>query len=172
MAGLTPLFVLAALTAGILAAITVWSRRRVKMKVVAIAAAALFIPLAYGGFTDLMSKPKPIALEWRYGDLAEATVIAASMREDEAIYLWLQIEGVDEPRAYTLPWSRPAAEQLQKATREAEENQTEVRAQLPFNSDMSAYEELFYATPQEVPAAKNPAPQTPLIYAQPTESGD
>ena len=144
-----------------------WSRRRVKMKIVAIATAALFIPLAFSGFTDLLSKPKPIHLEWRYGDLAEATVIAASVREDEAIYLWLQIDGVDEPRAYSLPWSRPAAEQLQEATREAEENQSELRAKLPFNQDQGEYEELFYATPQETPVAKNPTPQSPLIYAQP-----
>ncbi len=168
MTGLMPLFVLAAVAAGILAAITVWSRRGVKMKVVAIAAAALFIPLAYGSFTQLMSKPKPIHMEWRYGDLAEATVIAATARENEAIYLWLQIDGVDEPRAYTLPWNRRAAEQLQAATREAEENQSEVRAQLPFSQDRAAYDELFYAMPQKVAAAKNPAPQSPLIYAQPT----
>ncbi len=45
-----------------------------------------------------------------FAALAEATVIAASVREEEAIFLWLQIDGVDEPRAYTLPWSRRAAE--------------------------------------------------------------
>ena len=167
MTGLMPLFVLAAVAAGILAAITVWSRRGVKMKVVAIAAAALFIPLAYGSFTELMSKPKPIQMEWRYDDLAEATVIAATSRENEAIYLWLQIDGVDEPRAYALPWNRRANEQLQAATREAEANQSEVRAQLPFSQDHAAYDELFYATPQDVPAAKAPIAQQPLVYAQP-----
>ncbi|MFP6743982.1 MAG: hypothetical protein VCB77_02180, partial [Alphaproteobacteria bacterium] len=60
------------------------------------------------------------------------------------------------------------AEQLQEATREAEESQSELRAKRPFSQDQGEYEELFYATPQKVPVAKDPAPQSPLIYAQPT----
>ena len=120
MSVLTPLFVLAAVVAGVLAAITVWLRRRVKMKIVAIAAAALVIPPVFGGFTDLMRKPKPIHLEWRYSDLAEATVIAASVREEEAIFLWLQIDGADEPRAHTLPCRRAASGGDSRSRREPE----------------------------------------------------
>ena len=169
MTGLMQLFALAALVAGVLAGITVWSRREVWVKAMAIAVAALFIPLAYAGFTDLMSKPKPAHMEWRHGDLAEATVIASLIREDEAIYLWLQIDGIEEPRAYALPWSRRAAEQLQEATREAEGNQTELRAQLPFESSQDEHKKLFYAMPQEAPPAKDPVPDSPLIYVQPAD---
>ena len=167
MTGLMHLFVLATLAAGVLASISVWSRREVWVKTIAIAVAALFIPLAYAGFTEMMSKPKPARMEWRYGDLAEATVIAAVIREDEAIYVWLRIDGVDEPRAYALPWSRRAAEQLQAATREAEGNQTELRAQFPFDSDRAEYEQLFYAMPQAAAPAKQPVPGSPLVYARP-----
>ncbi len=167
MTNLMQYFVLATLAAGVLAAISVWSRREVWVKAIAIAVAALFIPLAYAGFTDLMSKPKPAHMEWRYGDLAEAMVIASTIREDEAIYLWLQIDGVEEPRAYALPWSRRVAEQLQDATREAESTQTELLAQFPFEPDQDEHEKLFYAMPQVLPPPKDPVPDSPLVYAQP-----
>ena len=167
MIGLMHLFTVAALVAGVLAGITVWSRREVWVKAIAIAVAALFIPLAYAGFTEMMSKPKPVHMEWRHGDLAGATVIAATIREDEAIYLWLQIDGVEEPRAYVLPWSRRAAEQLQEATREAEGNRTELRAQFPFESGLDEHKEMFYAMPQNAPPAKDPVPDSPLVYVQP-----
>ena len=169
MAGLLQLFVLAALLAAALAGITIWAPRKVWIKAGAIAVAALFVPLAFAGLSDLLSKPKPVHMEWQYGDLSEATVIAATLREDVAIYLWLRIDGVDEPRAYALPWDRRDAQALQDATREAEENGGELRMTLPFESSRDDREALFYALPREMPPAKDPVPSGPLVYNHPND---
>src|SRR5262245_47376930 len=91
------------------------------------ASAALFVVLLamlYVGSAEVLSRPKPLRLEWR--NIEQAKVVGASMREGEAIYLWLQVPGADEPRAYQLPWSTEAAQQLQQAQAEAEANGTGV----------------------------------------------
>ena len=124
MTELTYLFGAVAMLAGGLASISIWAPRRLAVKMLAVAGVALFLPAAYAGFAQLLALPKPVALEWWQANAEEATVLASSFREDEAIYLWLQLRGLAEPRAYTLPWSRDLAEQLQAAQREASENQT------------------------------------------------
>jgi hypothetical protein len=108
----------------------------------------LFLPMVYAGFAQLLALPKPVGLEWWQANAQEATVLAASLREDEAIYLWLQLKDVPEPRAYALPWHRDLAEQLQAAQREAEESQTQVQMRLPFEDSLDDLEPKFYAMPQ------------------------
>ena len=58
------------------------------------------------------AKPKPIRMEWAMAAVPEATVLGATMRENEAIYLWLQFDQSSEPRAYVLPWNLETAKQL------------------------------------------------------------
>jgi uncharacterized SAM-binding protein YcdF (DUF218 family) len=78
----------------------------------------LLIALVYGGSIELLGRPKPVRLEWR--DMEKAQVLGASMREDQAIYLWLQFDGAPEPKVYTLPWSLETAQNLQNAMQEGE----------------------------------------------------
>jgi len=80
----------------------------------------LFLPTAYAGLSRLLSMPKPVELEWWHANAEEAIVLASTFREDEAIYLWLQLRDLAEPRAYTLPWNRDLAEQLHRRQRSAE----------------------------------------------------
>jgi hypothetical protein len=148
MIELTYLFCTVAVLAGALASISVWAPRRLAFKLLAVGGAALFLPIAYAGFAQLLALPKPVALEWWQANAEEATVLAASLREDEAIYVWLQLKGVPEPRAYALPWHRDLAEQLQAAQREAEEAQTQVQMRLPFEDSLDEREPKFYAMPQ------------------------
>jgi len=56
-------------------------------------------------------------------DIEQVQVLSSVMKEDEAIYLWLQIPDVDEPRSYKLPWSDEIAKELHKAQQEAEQSQ-------------------------------------------------
>ena len=79
---------------------------------------------------------------------AEATVVGSSFDESRAIYVWLQLDGVPEPRAYALPWDKRVAEQLQTAARAAAERQSAVRMRLPFESTLDDREPRFYALPQ------------------------
>jgi hypothetical protein len=96
----------------------------------------------------LLSLPKPASFEWWLTRSAEATVLGNTMHEDKAIYLWLQLDGVLEPRAYVLPWDRKLAEELQQAAREAEEQQSGVRMRLPFEPSLDDRQPRFYALPQ------------------------
>jgi hypothetical protein len=164
MTELTYLFGVVAVLAGALSSISIWAPRRLVMKLLAVAGVALFLPAAYAGFAQLLSLPKPVALEWWQANAEEATVLAASLREDEAIYVWLQLKGVDEPRAYALPWHRDLAEQLQAAQREAEESQTQVQMRLPFEDSLDEREPKFYATPQPQLPPKDLNQPPPQMY--------
>ncbi len=68
------------------------------------------ILVAYVAVFEASSLGKPMELEWRDWDKAE--IISARMREGLAIYLWLDIEGYDRPRYYTLPWEQGFAARL------------------------------------------------------------
>jgi hypothetical protein len=153
MASLPMLFAAAAMVAAFLGSIAVWSPRRLPVKVCALVIAGLFMPLAYAGLTDLMSRPKPVSMEWWLAHAEEATVLAAVPEEGRHIFLWLALEGVDEPRAYVLPWSREAAQQLQDAQEQAAEEGGEVRMRMPFEPSLDA-QRMFYAEPQPAPPAK------------------
>ena len=148
MTELTYLFGAVAVLAGALSSITIWAPRRLVIKMLALGGLTLFLPMVYAGFAQLLALPKPVGLEWWQANAQEATVLAASLREDEAIYLWLQLKDVPEPRAYALPWHRDLAEQLQAAQREAEESQSQVQMRLPFEDSLDDLEPKFYAMPQ------------------------
>jgi hypothetical protein len=148
MNGMPLFFALAAILAAVLGSIAVWAPRRLRVKATALCAAGLFMPLGYAGFADLLSRPKPVQFEWWMAHAEEATVLASQVREGEALYLWLQVEGSDEPRAYRLPWNQDLAQQLQDASREAENNGSGVRMRLPFEPSLDTREPKFYALPQ------------------------
>lgn len=160
------LFVIAALLAGTLASISVWSRRGSWVRWGAVFVGVLFLPVAYVSQAALLSKPKPVALEWWHDTADEATVLSSSIREDVGIFLWLQLAEVPEPRAYVLPWSRDLAEQLQAAAREAEEQNGQLQMRLPFEPSLDELEPKFYAMPQPGLPPKDQAPDAPLIYQQ------
>jgi len=144
-----------AVLAGTVTSISIWAPRRLWVKLGALGVAALFLPAVYAGFAHLLSMPKPVAMEWWHVHAAEATVLGSSMREGEAIYVWLQLSEVGEPRAFALPWSRDLAEQLQAAQREAEQNQSQVQMRLPFERSEDDQEPKFYAMPQPAQPPKD-----------------
>ena len=94
----------------------------------------LLIAVVYGGAIELLGRPKPVRLEWR--DAADAEVLSAVPVENEAIYVWLVMPDSLEPRAYVLPWSVQAAQQLQEAMSQAEAEGTAVRMTLPFEPSL------------------------------------
>lgn len=164
-------FTIAACLAAILAQISLWSPRKLWIKVSALVTMALFLPVAYISMVDLLSRPKPIEIEWIEFDLAEAAVLSHRMVEDVAIYLWLGIEGADEPRSYVLPWSRETAEQLQDAQRAAQSEGTGVRMKQPFEQSWDERERRFYAAPQAPRPAKQQPPHNPMIFQKPDSAG-
>ena len=108
------LYVALALVGAALASIAVWSRRRTLWKAAAVGLLAALVVIGYFSYSMLLSRPKTLASGME--DVAGARVLSAVLREDEAIYLWLSIDGT--PRFYALPWDRAAAQRLQTVMRE------------------------------------------------------
>ena len=142
------------LVAAALAAIAIRSPRPLPQRAAAVVLAGALMATGYAGFAELLGRPKPATLEWAARNTSEATVLAADMREGEAIYLWLRLDETPEPRAYVLPWSLEAARQLHRAQGEAEESGTAVRMRSPFMDADDGGERMFYAEPQPPLPAK------------------
>ncbi len=136
------------LIAAALAAIAIRAPRPLALRAGAIVLAGALMATGYAGFAELLGRPKPADLEWAARNISEVTVLASEMREGEAIYLWLQLDDLREPRAYALPWSMAAARQLHRARGEAEEAGTTVRMRTPFRDPDEGGERMFYAAPQ------------------------
>ncbi len=167
---MTSLFVLA-VTAGLLAAVLAnigfWAPRKLWIKLAALLTVAVFLPTAYAALAELLGRPKPVDLEWAGRGLAEAAVLGAEIREGEAIYLWLGLEGVAEPRSYALPWSDRLARQLHEARREAEAEGSDLRMRLPFASSLDERGQRFYAAPRAAAPPKQPAADGPVWFQGP-----
>ena len=167
MNGVPQLFVIAAVLAATLGLISIWAPRRLMIKGMALATATMFLPVAYASLIELLSKPKPVDLEWWQNDAAEAEVVASRLIEEEGIFLWLQLPDLVEPRAYVLPWDRASAEQLQKALREAEQRGSGVQMRLPFEPSLDPLEPKFYAMPQPALPPKDLIDPPPQFYQPP-----
>ena len=76
------------------------------------------------------------------------------MLEDEAIYVWLQIRDVQEPRSYVLPWNNERARQLHGAKRDAKREGTKVKMKNPFLARRENTEAVFYTSPRPTPPPK------------------
>jgi hypothetical protein len=167
MSDLVYLFGGAILVAFTLASISIWAPRRVVVRMTAFAVSALFVPLSYVAFAALLSMPKPVGLEWLRAATQEANVLGSTIQEGRAIYVWLQMPGLDEPRAYTLPWSMELAKQLQEARRKAEEQGTGLGMKLPFEHSWDKQEPKFYPLPQPALPPKD-APAAPQTLEHPS----
>lgn len=148
----------------VLANIAIWSPRRLRVKLGALATVAVFLPAAYMSLSEMLSRPKPVANEWIRRELAEATVLGAQMVQDQAIYVWLAMEGIEEPRAYALPWDEKVARQLHGARRNAEASGTEVKMRMPFEQSLDRRDRIFYAAPQPPPPEKQRPVENPLVH--------
>ena len=150
--------------AGILATVALWAPRRVWIKLGALGVTAVFLPAGYFGLSEMLSRPKPIGLELTRVNLEEATVLGSRLEEDKAIYVWLGIPGVEEPRAYTLPWDQQLARQLQGANRDSEDTGAPVQMRKPFENSLDQREKVFYIAPQPPPPEKAPLDENPLNF--------
>jgi len=158
MTNLTFLFTTTVVLSGVMASFAIWAPRFLWTKVAAMVTAMGSLPVVYLSMAELLGQPKPIDLEWWHKKTAEATVVSSIMREGEGIDLWLQLPGSPQPRAYTLPWSVPLAEQLEAAKRTLEGKEGTVKMKMPFEPSLDNLEPKFYAMPQPAPPPKDPSP--------------
>ena len=132
-----------------LANVALWSRRRRRVKVMALALVALFLPVSYLAMVDLLSRPKPMSMEWSPPGKDDAKLLGAKMVEDVAIYIWVQRDDAKEPRAYKLPWSDEMARQLHESQRSAEREGGQVQVRMRKAQQQIDGERMFYAKPRQ-----------------------
>ena len=147
------LYVALALVGAALASIAVWSRRRVLWRAAAVGLLAALVVVGYFSYSMLLSRPKMLSPDM--DSVAGARVLSAVLREDEAIYLWLSVDGT--PRFYALPWDRVAAQRLQSVMRETRRSGHDVVIRSAENAgeESEAAEETpevhtFYAVPPPI----------------------
>ncbi|MBX2879149.1 MAG: hypothetical protein KTR32_04405 [Granulosicoccus sp.] len=129
-------YFLAVLPAGLLSLVAIAAPDRRSWKVIALGLTATFLPISYLAASDLLSRPKPLQQELLQAQLKEAVVLSSLIRDGEDIFIWLQVQGVPEPRSYRLPWNEDTAVQLHRAQSEAEEQGAETTMTLPEGETM------------------------------------
>ncbi len=159
MVDLIALFAVAGILAVALAAITLGSGHRIWVKIGALVTVALFLPTIYVSLAALLSRAKPVGIEWAQRNAPSATVLGAYLQEGKSIYVWLMLAGEDEPRAYVLPWNKEQAKQLHEARREARKKGRKAMMRLPFKNKREDGPKMFYAPPQPSLPVKREAMQ-------------
>jgi hypothetical protein len=144
------LFIAVVVTTGGLGAIAIASPRRLWLKALALAFVAATLATSYAAYTELLSRPKPAHLELLYRATQDVEVLAFMLDEGEAIFVWVLIPGVPEPRAYRLPWSLETAQELNQAARTAAERGTALMMRSLAEPSLEDREQpLFYPAPQQ-----------------------
>lgn len=157
-------FVIATTLIAVLASIAIWSPRSLAPKIASLICATMLLPVGYVSLNDILSRPKPVQLEAMYKNVEQVQVLSSVMKEGEAIYLWLQILDVEEPRSYRLPWSEEAAKELNKARQTSEQTGTEVNMRQPFERTVDNQQPVFYAAPQAAPPEKEVVDESPILF--------
>lgn len=146
MEALTYLFAFVAVVSLLLVFVALRWARSGFARALILALFALLLPAAYAAPATLLGQAKPVTLEWVNARVEEASVLSATLVENEAIYLTLQWH--EAPGLYKLPWDRKLAEQLQKAMEEAKRDGSRPMMRLPFEPSWDRQEPRFYAQPQ------------------------
>ena len=150
MENLPQLYLLFVLLGCILAVIAVWSRRRLLVRVGAVVALLLLVALNYSALVDLLGRPQPVAHDSIEDFEGDSIVLAASIDEGLAIYLWLRHPNIRQPRYYRLPWDQEAAIALKKALDQSMRNNSTVMMNPNYENSLETDKEpLFYVLPQE-----------------------
>lgn len=140
--------------AALLASIAIWAPRKTPIRVLALGAMTLFIPVVYTQFVGLLSKPKPVEWEWFDRDVERAEVLSVSFDEGKTIYMWLRLEGFIAPRFYSFPWRQRDAEDLEDAMEQANRTRSNVIIKNPFSR--KSLEERGGVTVEIIPPAMPP----------------
>jgi hypothetical protein len=132
---------------------------------------AIILGALFFGYSDMLGRPKSTRLEVVRTNMQDAKVIGSYLKENEGVYLWLQLPGVGEPRYYKLPWDEKVAKALQSAIAENErQHGSGVGIGLPFERGWDREDPKFYALPQPKLPDK-PGERAPVTVYQAPEQG-
>ena len=140
-------------------------------RVVVVGFFAVILGALFFGYSDMLGRPKSTRLEVFRASMKDAKVIGSYLKENDGIYLWLQLPGSDEPRYYKLPWDAKVAKALQTAIAENESRHgSGVGMGLPSEFSLDREEPKFYALPQPKLPDK-PGERPPVMVYKAPEQG-
>jgi hypothetical protein len=114
--------VIVALPAFALGFVALWSRRDLRMRLVAIALSLAMVPAAWFAFSQLPGKPNDITAEEFREQYQCTSVLHAQIRERVGILMLAQRRRMREPEFIFVSWNMRLASSLQKSMRVAKLN--------------------------------------------------
>jgi hypothetical protein len=120
---------------------------------------------AYPSMLNLLSRPKDVTEEWYHRHAAEALVSGVYVDEGVALYLYLVLPEMREPRSYKFAWNdetRNLAQSLQDSLEEAQGQGVAIPQ--PFEPSLEREKPLTaHPVPQTAPPQKQ-QPDPPIQY--------
>jgi hypothetical protein len=146
-----PLFYLLFVLLGcLLAILTVWSRKQLRIRIAAVLLLIGLVALNYNALTSLLGYPQPLdnlAMDSSEGD---SVVLAASIDEGVAIYLWLRHPNERAPRYYKMEWDQQKAIELKRAMEQSTRDNSALMMKPDYEKSLEINKpKLFYALPHE-----------------------
>ena len=143
------LYLLQTFLAGLLVAIAIWSRRKIGPRIATVMILFALVLVGYFSLVNLLGRPQPFEYASPKNSREDATVIAASIDEGSAIYLWLRIPGINQPRYYRMDWNHEAATSLKRAIDQSLRNNTSIQLDLEYEPSLETRQmPQFYNLPQ------------------------
>ncbi len=152
-------YLVSVLLVSALAIILVWSWRSLGIRVLSVTALAAIALIGYAALQSLLGNPKPLSeseLDFP-GKEETSVVIAASVDEGNAVYLWIRHGSLPQPYYYRMDWNDNTAAELEKMLKDSVDDNTEVAIKNNFEDSLdSGKDPLFYTLPRESMPFKPP----------------
>ena len=160
-------FALLTILISIIIAISIWSRKKVKYKILSILLGVFTYFISYATLLEILSRPKPKNLELLNKYANELTLLHVNWVEGEAIYLLVQLDDIIEPRLYEFPWNAAQAQEYDEMLEKGRENGEEVKIANPFfPTNAEERKTIIYTAPAK-PLPPKETPETGITSYDP-----
>ena len=160
-------FALLTILISFIIALSIWSRKKVKYKVLSITIGVLAYFISYATLLEILSRPKPKNLELLNKYANELTLLHVNWVEGHAIYLLVQLDDLIEPRLYEFPWNAAQAQEYDEMLEKGRENGEEVKIANPFYpTNAEERKTIIYTSPAK-PLPPKEAPETGITSYDP-----
>jgi len=160
-------FALLTILISFIIALSIWSRKKVKYKVLSIIIGVFTYFISYATLLEILSRPKPKNLELLNKYANELTLLHVNWVEGEAIYLLVQLDNLIEPRLYKFPWNAAQAQEYDEMLEKGRENGEEVKIANPFfPTNAEERKTIIYTAPAK-PLPPKEAPETGITSYDP-----
>ena len=160
-------FALLTILISFIIALSIWSRKKVKYKILSIILGVFAYFISYATLLEILSRPKPKNLELLNKYANELTLLHVNWVEGEAIYLLVQLDDIIEPRLYEFPWNAAQAQEYDEMLEKGRENGEEVKIANPFfPTNAEERKTIIYTAPAK-PLPPKEAPETGITSYDP-----